>query len=420
MARPIHLLTPAKVRSNQPGFFADGGGLYLLVTPGANGRTSKSWVFRYFHGRKERQMGLGSVRDRSLADAREKAAQARQLRLDGIDPLEHKRAQRASKALAGAHKVRTFQQCAKEYLDQFDGGWKSRKHHRQWHQTLQDYILPVLGPLDVNAVDTEIVLQVLRPIWVAKPETASRIRGRIETVLDFAGRNGENPARWKGHLEHRLPKHKKDRLVKPMPAMPWREMPVFWARLRERTDIAALALRFAILTACRSGEVLGATWDEIDPEQMLWVIPGARMKRDKEHRVPLSNEAIGIIRQLATVRHSDRIFPCGVNGMLDVLRELHPTVTVHGFRSTFRDWAAECTDLPDRTIEMALAHAVGSAVTRAYLRTSEIERRSTLMSLWARFLGGTDNVVRFAGGKQEPNENTKEIEPQVAETVSVA
>jgi integrase len=420
MAREIHRLTPARVRSNKLGRHADGGGLYLDVSAGSNGSINKSWIFRYADNGRQHEMGLGSLQTVSLAEAREKALECRKLRLENVDPLEHKRAQRAARALDGARKVRTFQQCAKEYLDQFDGGWKSRKHHRQWHQTLQDYILPVLGPLDVNAINTELVLQILRPIWTTKPETASRIRGRVETVLDFAGRNGENPARWKGHLEHRLPKHKKDRLVKSMPAMPWREMPVFWARLHERTDIAALALRFAILTACRSGEVLGATWDEIDPEQMLWVIPGARMKRDKEHRVPLSNEASGIIRQLATVRHSDRIFPCGVNGMLDVLRELHLTATVHGFRSTFRDWAAECTDQPDRVIEMALAHAVGDATMRAYLRTDQFERRRALMALWAAYLAGTSNVVELAGGTHKHRENTKENKSAVADSVSVA
>jgi integrase len=420
MARPIHLLTPAKVRSNQPGFFADGGGLYLLVTPGANGRVSKSWVFRYFDNRRERQMGLGSERDVSLAEARLKALEARKLRLEGIDPIEHKRAQRAARALDDARKVRTFQQCAKEYLDQFDGGWKSRKHHRQWHQTLQDYILPVLGPLDVNAINTELVLQILRPIWTTKPESASRIRGRIETVLDFAGRNGENPARWKGHLEHRLPRRNKLRDIEPMAAMPWNEMPALMATLRTRTDVATLALRFCILTACRSGEVLGAVWSEIDLEQRLWTIPGTRMKRDKPHKVPLSDEAIGILEYLHSIRSGDLVFPCGQNAMLRALRELNGDVTVHGFRSSFRDWAAECTDVPDRVIEMALAHAVGDATMRAYLRSDQFERRRALMALWASYLAGANNVVRFAGGKQEPSENTQEIEPQAAETVSVA
>jgi integrase len=419
MARPIHLLTPAKVRSNQPGMWSDGGGLYLLVTPGANGRVSKSWVFRYFNNRRERQMGLGSVRDRSLAEAREKAAQARQLRLEGIDPIEHKRARKAAQAL-GEAKKRTFEQCAKQYLEQFDGGWKSKKHHDQWRQTLRVYILPVLGPLDVDAIDTELVLRVLQPIWTTKPETASRIRGRIETVLDFAGRNGENPARWKGHLEHRLPRRNKLRDIEPMPAMPWREMPTFWAQLCERTDIAALALRFAILTAGRSGEVMGATWSEIDLEQRLWTIPGARMKRDKPHKVPLSDEAIDILEYLHAIRSGDRVFPRGRNAMFRALRELNGSVTVHGFRSSFRDWAAECTDVPDRVIEMALAHAVGDATMRAYLRTDQFERRRALMSLWASYLAGASNVVRFAGGKQEPSENTKEIEPQAADSLSVA
>jgi len=419
--REIHRLSPARVRSNKIGFHADGGGLYLDVSAGSNGTANKSWIFRYFDGRRERQMGLGSARDISLGEAREKALECRKLRVENIDPIEHRRALRAAQALSGAGKIRTFQQVAAEYLEQFDGGWKSRKHHAQWHQSLRAYILPVLGPLDVNAVNTELVLQVLRPLWTSKPETAARVRGRIETVLDFAGRNGENPARWKGHLEHKLPKHQKARLIKPMPAMHWREMPAFMAQVRGRTDIAALALRFCILTAARTSEVLGATWDEIDLEERLWTVPGARMKRDKAHKVPLSDEAISIPEYLASIRHDARVFPCGPNAMRRVLQDLRPNVTVHGFRSTFRDWAAECTDVPDRVIEMALAHAVGDSTMRAYLRTDQFERRRHLMSLWASHLNGANAVVGFTRGEQPPRgENVSEITPRAEDTVSVA
>jgi integrase len=395
MARPIHLLSPARVRSNKLGMHADGGGLYLVTSAGTNGAVNKSWIFRYADDGRERQMGLGSARDITLAEAREKALEARKLRVEGIDPLEHKRAQRAAKALNDARKTRTFEQVAAEYLQQFDGGWKSGKHREQWRQTLRDYILPTLGKLDVNAINTEMVLSILRPLWSSKPETASRVRGRIETVLDYAGRNGENPARWKGHLEHKLPKHNKARLIKPMPAMPWREMPAFMAQLRDRTDIAALALRFCILTACRSGEVLGATWDEIDLGERVWIVPGARMKRDKAHKVPLSDEAISILERLSVVRHDDRIFPCGSDAMRRALLELRSGMTVHGFRSSFRDWAAECTDVADRVIEMVLAHAVGDSTTRAYLRTDQFEHRRTLMALWASYLNGANTVVEL-------------------------
>ncbi len=401
--RPIHNLSPARARTNKPGFYSDGGGLYLDVSLGANGTANRSWIFRYKgHDGKEHQIGLGSARDISLALARELATEQRVLRARGIDPLEHKRAQRAAKALGDAKKTRTFAQRAVEYLRQFDGNWKSRKHHQQWHQSLRDYILPVLGPLDVTAIDTELVLQVIQPIWNTKPESASRIRGRIETILDFAGRNGENPARWKGHLEHKLPKHNKSRLVKPMPAMPWREVPAFMAQLRPRSDIGALALRLCVLTACRTDEVLDADWSEISFEQRLWTIPGVRMKRDREHRVPLSDEALSILKYLAELRHDARIFPCGPNAMLRTLKELHPTLTVHGFRSTFRDWAAECTDVPDRVIEMALAHAVGDATMRSYLRTDQFERRRTLMSLWASYLSGSNTVVELRRDQELP------------------
>jgi len=403
--RPIHTLSPARARTNKPGFYSDGGGLYLDVSLGANGTANRSWIFRYKgHDGKEHQIGLGSARDINLALARELATEQRVLRARGIDPLEHKRARRAAKALGDAKKVRTFQQTAMQYLEQFDGGWKSHKHHAQWHQSLRDYILPTLGALDVNAIDTDLVLSVLQPLWNTKPETASRVRGRIETVLDFAGRNGENPARWKGHLEHKLPKHNKSRLVKPMPAMPWRSMPEFMAELRSRSDIGALALQFAILTACRSGEVLGAEWSEIDFEQRLWTIPGPRMKRDKAHKVPLSDDAMRILEYLREVCQDDHVFPCGENAMLRTLRELRASITVHGFRSTFRDWAAECTDVPDRVIEMALAHAVGDATMRAYLRTDQFERRRTLMALWAAYLAGqtSTNVVELRKDQELP------------------
>src|SRR5215471_8297918 len=294
MPRTLHRLTDARVkRVRKPGMYCDGGGLYLNVGTGADGAITKSWIFRFNDGR-ERQMGLGALAIVGLAEARQRAVQARKLRLDGIDPIEHRRRQRAAQREAEA-RVRTFQQVANEYLLRFEPSWKNWCHTVQWRVTLADYVYPVLGGMDVEKITTDDVLRVLLPIWGAKPETASRVRGRIESVLSFAGID-PNPARWRGHLEHRLAKRNRARDVKHLAALDWREMPAFMAELRNRDfDIAALALEFAVMTACRAGEVLGATWDEVDLQDRTWTIPKARMKRDREHRVPLSDDAVAVL-----------------------------------------------------------------------------------------------------------------------------
>ncbi len=387
MTRGIHRLNPVQVRNAKPGMHADGGGLYLRVVEGRDGLT-RSWVFRF----KGRYMGLGSVHTWTLTQARERAREARQRLQDGIDPIEHRRHQRAIQGAQTA-KFRSFAGAAEDYMKRFEGSWKSKRHWEQWRQTLDHFILPVLGELDVASIDTEHVMKVLQPIWQAKPETASRVRGRIERILAFAGID-PNPARWRGHLQYRLAGRNKARDVVHLAALPWREMPAFMARLGELEDIPAAALAFTILTACRLGEVLGATWDELNLEDRTWTIPKARMKRDREHRVPLSDAAMEILERMAAIRHDERVFPISAMALRRTLRRLKPGVTVHGFRSSFRDWASENSNVPDRVVEAALAHVVGDRTEAAYRRGDLFERRRELMQAWARYLQSpATNVV---------------------------
>jgi integrase len=265
-------------------------------------------------------------------------------------------------------------------------------HRRQWRDTLRDYILPILGNLDVETIDTDAVLRVLEPIWTEIPETASRVRGRIESILDFAGRN-PNPARWKGHLEYRLAKRNKTRTVEHLAAMPYNEIAAFIAELRAVNSIPAMALEFTILTACRSGEVLGARWSEIDLAKCVWTIPASRTKRDKEHTVPLSDAAVAVLEAMAAIRDDDRVFPLSATAMLLALKELRTGVTVHGFRSTFRSWAGGCTTHPRDVCELALGHSVGNAVEQAYQRDALLAKRRVLMTDWADFCANTGSVV---------------------------
>jgi integrase len=269
----------------------------------------------------------------------------------------------------------------------------------QWRNTLGTYILPVLGKLDIEAINTEHVLAVLEPIWEAKPETASRVRGRIETVLDFAGRNGANPARWKGHLEHKLARRNKVRTVKHLAALPYTEMAAFMAELRTVTSSQARALEFTILCATRTNETLGACWDEIDLNARLWIIPAARTKRDREHRVPLSDAAMHVLEAMAAIRQDARVFPIGVDGMRRCLQDIRPGVTPHGFRATFRSWAGGCTIHPRDVCEAALGHATGNAVEQAYMRDALLAKRRVLMADWADFCSNQPgSVVRLDVG----------------------
>jgi integrase len=385
MARGIHRLNPVRVRNAKPGMHADGGGLYLRVTRGGRGLT-RSWVFRF----KGRYMGLGSVDTWSLAQARQRAQEARQQLDSGIDPIEHRRRQRAHKAAAAP--FRSFEDVAEEYLRAFEGSWKSARHWEQWRQSLDDYIIPVLGELDIAAIDTDAVMRVLAPIWPAMPETASRVRGRIERILAFAGID-PNPARWRGHLQYRLAARNKARDVKHLAALDWREMPAFMAGLRELDGAPAAALTFTVLTACRIGEVLGAAWSEIDFTARTWTIPKVRMKRDREHRVPLSDAALGVLERMSAIRHKDRVFPTSAQAVRLALLRLRAGVTIHGFRSSFRDWASENSSVPDRVVEAALAHVIGDQTEAAYRRGDLFERRRELMQAWALYLSGPESNV---------------------------
>ncbi|ODP37108.1 tyrosine-type recombinase/integrase [Sphingomonas turrisvirgatae] len=369
------------------GVHSDGGGLYLRVrTTG-----SRSWLFVYtLHG-KRREMGLGSDLDVSLAKAREKAAEARAMVLEGQDPQAER-----LRAKVAAQPVLTFGKFAIDWLDAIESGFANAKHRQQWRNTLTTYAAP-LFPLPITDVTTAAVLEVLKPIWLTKAETASRVRGRIERVLDAAKvkglRTGENPARGKGHLDLLLPKRPKTE-VKHHAALPFREMADFMVELRKRPAMAARALEFTILTAARSGETRGMTWDEVDLEARLWTVPGTRMKAGQTHQVPLSDGAVAILEAVkpAKVKPETLVFPAQRGGAMSdmalsqLLKRMNRgDITVHGFRSTFRDWAGELTQFGREEIEMALAHTIESAVERAYRRGRAVDKRRELMSDWGRY-----------------------------------
>jgi len=417
--RMIGRLNINKVRNAKPGsdgktvLMCDGGGLWLQVSAGKNGQINKSWIFRYAatgtkisstgrEYRRERQMGLGALHTVGLADAREMAREARLLIARGIDPIEARDASKGAASLARTNR-QTFDEATEAYLQKFEDGWKNQMHRSQWRATMRDYASPVLGKLDVLAIDTEHVLKVLEPIWATIPETAARVRGRIETVLDFAGRSDGNPARWKGHLEHRLAKRNKARTVKHLAAMPYDQIAAFMGELRGVEGIGARALELTVLTATRTNETIGATFDEIDFDARTWTIPASRTKRDREHKVPLSDAAIAVIRAMAEIRHDDRIFPVGRRAMRLVLKDdLQRDVTVHGFRATFRSWAGGCTSHPRDVCEAALGHSIGNAVEAAYQRDALLAKRRVLMADWAEFCAKpAGTVIRMDGRSRE-------------------
>jgi integrase len=388
---------------------SDGGGLYLQVS--ASG--AKSWVFRYKAGSKLYEMGLGPLHTVGLAEARTRARQHREHRLDGLDPLAVRRAAR-TKAKLDAAKAMTFAACAEGYISAHKAAWRNAKHRAQWSSTLATYINPIFGALPVQDIDTALVMKAVEPIWNEKPETASRVRGRIESILDWATarsfRASENPARWRGHLDKLLPKKTKVRRIEHHAALPYGEIAAFASELRRQDGIAARALEFAILTAARTGEVIGARWDEINLAERLWMVPAERMKADKEHRVPLSDAATAILENLSKIRHGDFVFPGGRTGrpisnmaMTMTLRRMgRGDLTVHGFRSSFRDWAAERTGFPAEVPEMALAHAVSDKVEAAYRRGDLFQKRRQLMDAWAKFCTApatSGKVVSFAAAK---------------------
>ena len=393
MARRLNRLTAVEVRGiGQRGMYHDGGGLYLQVSTGG----AKSWIFRFTLDGRAREMGLGPIHAIPLVEARKRAAECRRMRLDGIDPIEARSAHRGWKKLEAA-KAMTFDTCAAAYIEAHKASWKNGKHRDQWRNTLTNYAGPAFGSLPVQSIDVGLVMRALEPIWHTKPETASRLRGRIEAVLDWATvrnyRNGENPARWRGHLDKLLPARAKIRKVEHHPALPYDAIADFTAALRGQEGIAAPALEFLILTSARTGEIIGAGWDEVDLEDKIWVVPGARMKAGREHRVPLSAAALAIIKKMKEIRQSDFVFPGGKKGkplsnmaMLALLKRMgRDDLTAHGFRSTFRDWAAERTNFPREVVEMALAHTIESKVEAAYRRGDLFQKRRQLMEAWSRF-----------------------------------
>lgn len=397
MPRKLHnALTALAVKNAGPGRHADGGGLHLLVKDSG----SRSWVFRFMLNGKSRDVGLGAAGagGLSLAQARDRATELRLKVKAGIDPLaERAVAEAKAKAAVQAAKVSgvTFKEMAETHIKANRDSWRNAKHQQQWENTLATYVYPVIGNLPVAEVDTPYILQILEPIWKEKTETASRLRGRIETVLDSAKargyRQGENPARWRGHLAQILPARTKLSRGHHK-AMAYDAIPDFVKQLREREAIAALALEFVILTASRTSEAIEATWAEIDLEKGTWTIPATRMKAGKEHRVPLSPRAVKI---LETTRElgSTYVFPgtrsdsLSTMAMAMLLRRMKADVTVHGFRSGFRDWAAECTGYSHEVAEMALAHTISSAVERAYRRGDLFDKRRQLMAEWAAYCG---------------------------------
>jgi integrase len=395
--RKSNRLTAAAVRSAKAGRHSDGAGLSLIVS----GPDRKHWQFRWMRNLKGREMSLGNAEHVSLADARQRAADCRKLLSQGIDPLDHRRASDAAqKPTPAAH---TFAAVAEDYITAHEASWRNDKHRYQWRQSLNAYVYPAIGDMDVAAIGMADVLKVLQPIWTTKTETASRTRGRIETILAYATvrgwRTGPNPATWRGNLAMVLPAPEKVAPVEHHAALPWQQMPAFWTALRERTGAGALCLQFAILTAARSGEARGAQWSEIDLEGSVWTIPAGRMKAGKAHRVPLSDAAKNVLRLAAEGRDKQDaglIFPGLKRGhrMSDmtlgaVLKRMgRADLTAHGFRSSFRDWAAEATDAPNHVVEQALAHAIGNSVEAAYRRGDLLERRRTLMAEWAEFCEG--------------------------------
>jgi integrase len=400
MPRRAKGLTAAHVeKGTKPGRYGDGAGLYLLV----RSPQAKFWLFRYTRSGRIREMGLGPATGRTAVSLSQARAAARRLHAavrEGRDPLAEREVEKA-KAQADAAKAKaaamTFGEVADMYIAAHEQGWRTPKHRQQWHNTLRDYVLPAIGDLPVGSIDTGAVVKIIEPLWREKTQTASRLRGRIERILDYAKargwRDGENPARWRGHLDHLLPGRSKVHRVAHHAAIPWRQIGTFMQRLRQNSGISARCLEFLVLTACRSGEVRGARWEEIDLDHAVWTIPAQRMKAGREHRVPLSEPAIDVLRTMAQLGTDGFVFP-GLKtapALSDVAltKAVHIAggndATVHGFRSTFRDWCAETTNYPRELAEAALAHMLKDKTEAAYQRGDLLEKRRRLMAEWASF-----------------------------------
>jgi integrase len=384
----------------KPGYYCDGAGLYLQVAPSG----SKSWIMRYTLAGKQREMGLGSFVTFTLAEARQRAREKRQLLADGVDPISAKREAVLQKSLAAANVI-TFDKAATAFIEANSAAWRNAKHGEQWRNTLATYASPVIGKLPVSEVTTALVMRILEPIWSTKTETATRLRGRIEKVLDWAKvqgyRTGENPAAWRGHLQQALPKPSKVADAGHHAALPWADIGAFMQELRGMAGLGALAAELVILTATRTSEVLNATWEEFDLDAGLWVIPKERMKGFREHRVPLSDAAMAVLTK-AQAESTDGVYVFtnskgnALSNMvcLQTLKRMgRPELTIHGFRSTFRDWCSESTSYPRDVCEMALAHAIEDKSEAAYRRGDLLEKRRALMADW----GAYCNTVRTGG-----------------------
>jgi len=427
----IGLLSPLRVeREAKPGRYCDGGGLYLEVKPSG----TKNWLFRYQNDKTAKKIGLGPFSGtNSLATARKKAAALRGLLENGTDPQRDRERERERQRVEAARAI-SFQKCAETYISTHEGTWKNDKHRQQWRNTLVTYVYPIIGSLPVGAVDAPLVLRVMHQtvppilkrngsvakvgglLWNARPDTARRVRGRIELVLDWAKahgyRDGENPARWRGNLSHALPRRGK-RAVQHHPALPFEQIPAFMAKLRAQEGISALALEFLIYNAPRTMETLAAKWPEINQTDALWTIPEERMKAGLEHRIPLPAQALSVLERAKKLkRPGDYIFPgrkpqrpLSISAMLELVKPMGfndnkgRRITVHGFRSTFRDWVAECTTFPSEVADMALAHVIGDDVEAAYRRGELLQKRRVLMAAWENYCDGaaSDNVVRLDG-----------------------
>ena len=388
----IHKLTPRKVATAHPGKFEDGGGLRLVVS----NSLAKKWVLRFTIDGKRREMGLGSFPDVGLAEARGKATDHRKQATAGIDPIDARQTE--------PEKIPTFTTCAARYIRAHRRGWQNAKHARQWVSTLKTYTRPVIGSKQVDAVSTEDILKILSPIWTTKTETAKRVQGRVENILDYAAahkyRDRLNPARWRGHLDKLLPKPSRVKKVTHHPAMPYSEVPAFMAELSSNDSVSVLALRFIILTATRTSEVLQAQWQEIDMDAAIWTIPATRMKSRREHRVPLSDTATAILEALPRIDDNPYLFPGARQGrplssmaLLQLMRGMGYGVNgnrgdyvPHGFRSSFRDWSGEVSSFPRDVAEMALAHTIENKVEAAYRRGDLFAKRRMMMQQWADYL----------------------------------
>jgi integrase len=396
MARLIHKLTEAKIRTlTAIKLHPDGAGLYLQIKRGG----ARSWIYRFTLNGRTRDMGLGALTDVPLVKAREKASAARALVDDGIDPIEHTRAQAVIPAAPKRNSSPVFEEAAESYMADRLKRLRSEHHRHDWRQSLQNYAYPIIGKMPVNEIETNDVLAVLKPIWESKCETASRLRGRIERILARATveghRSGANPASWRGHLQEALPARSEVQPVQHFRAMDFQDVPAFMSELGRIDTVAAAGLRFLVLTAARVGEVLGAQWSEIDWTEKTWTIPGIRTKSARDHIIPLSTGALAALREVEPLRgvSGDLVFPGSKGGglwsttfLVLLQRQMNRAVTAHGFRSSFRDWCGDEGDVPRELAEAALAHAIRDTTERAYRRRTAVELRRAVMEKWSSFI----------------------------------